>query len=168
MQPSLHNDVSRLLEPHNLVFEIYDVDEEITNVEEHNTNVMGEFACKNRACACNGWSSKKVATTIRMYLNEQCDARVYHQSCRSCKALSRPILDDSYADRVAYRLKKWSEIPVERLFTPARARVRTRTSCAKDVRTDVAVRALGGAGLEDVGADGVRLYHFHHNFRESY
>ena len=28
--------------------------------------------------------------------------------------LSRPILDDSYAERVAYRLKKWCGVELER------------------------------------------------------
>merc|ERR1712093_619787 len=59
------------------------------------------------------WSSKKITITIRMYSGQRYNARVYHQRCRACQALSRPVLDDSYADRVAYRLLKWCGVEQE-------------------------------------------------------
>jgi hypothetical protein len=48
-----------------------------------------------------------------MYGGERYNARVYHQRCMVCNFLSRLILDDSYAERVAYRLKKWCRVELE-------------------------------------------------------
>lgn len=48
-----------------------------------------------------------------MYAGAKYNARVYHQSCKSCNTLSQPILDDSYADRIAYRIKKWNGVEME-------------------------------------------------------
>jgi hypothetical protein len=56
----------------------------------------------------------RIAITIRMYRGERYNTRVYHQRCKACNSLSRPILDDSYAKRVAYRLKKWCGVELER------------------------------------------------------
>ncbi|ORY08039.1 hypothetical protein BCR34DRAFT_465130, partial [Clohesyomyces aquaticus] len=39
-------------------------------------------------------------------------ARLYHQHCKACGTLSRPQLDDSYAERVAYRIKRRCGVPV--------------------------------------------------------
>ncbi|KAH6876400.1 zinc-binding domain-containing protein [Thelonectria olida] len=112
MCPALHDDVSRLLEDDDLCFDFHPIDNEKC-IREYDTNVMGRFICRNRSCHAGGWSSKKVPITIRMYRNDKYNARVYHQRCRACQSLSRPVLDDSYADRVAYRLKKWRGIQME-------------------------------------------------------
>lgn len=37
---------------------------------------------------------------------KQYNALVYYQRCKVCNLLSKPILDDWYAEWVAYRLKK--------------------------------------------------------------
>jgi hypothetical protein len=72
---------------------------------------MGMLVSNNLKGATKGWSSKKIALTIRMYDNERYDARVYNQYCKVCNNTSRPFLDEkSYADRVAYRIKKWDGI----------------------------------------------------------
>ncbi|KAK4966053.1 hypothetical protein LTR28_003306 [Elasticomyces elasticus] len=90
MHPSLHDSVSRLLEDDNLAFDFHAVDEPQSSIEEYDTNVMGRFVCKNKRCSSDGWSSKKIAISIRLYPRHR-----------------------SYAERVAYRLKKWSGIVME-------------------------------------------------------
>ncbi|KND89202.1 hypothetical protein TOPH_06227 [Tolypocladium ophioglossoides CBS 100239] len=77
---------------------------------------MGQFTCRNDNCGTGGWSSRMVAITIRQYPGRNYNARVYHQRCQGCSPLSRPFLDGSYAERIAYRLKKWSGIEVETPF----------------------------------------------------
>lgn len=110
---SLHSDVSRLLEEDGLHFNFYGVDDAENCTMEYDTNIMGRFVCYNRACNAGGWSSKKIAITIRMYSRARYNARVYHQRCKGCNSLGRPILDDSYAERVAYRIKKWRGIEMD-------------------------------------------------------
>ena len=113
MYPTSHDTVSALLEEHDLIFTFHDDDDSDCD-EEYDTNIMGRFKCQNRACPTRGWSSKLIAITIRMYYGERYNARVYHQRCRACNTLSKPELDKSYAERVAYRLKKWSGVELER------------------------------------------------------
>lgn len=106
--PSLHDDVSALLEEDDLYFGFRDRDDPAGCVREYDTNIMGRFACRNGACSEKGWSSKKIAITIRMYPGAEYNARVYKQRCRRCDALGDLQLEHggSYADRVAYRIKK--------------------------------------------------------------
>jgi hypothetical protein len=107
MYQSLHNDVSDLLHEHNLFFSFHEKDDDRSCLKEYDTNIMGRFTCRKPACPANGWSSKRVAITIRMYSDKRYNARVYHQYCKSCGTPSKPDLDDSYAERVAYRIKRW-------------------------------------------------------------
>lgn len=113
--PSLHDDVSALLEEDDLYFGFRDVDDQAGCVREYDTNIMGRFICRNGACECGGWSSKKIAITIRMYPGAGYNARVYKQRCRSCDALGDLRLEHggSYADRVAYRIKKWCGVDMK-------------------------------------------------------
>ncbi|KAH7349231.1 zinc-binding domain-containing protein [Pyrenochaeta sp. MPI-SDFR-AT-0127] len=113
MYPSYHKAVSDLLGEHDLFFDFHR-DDDSDCEEEYDTNIMGFFICHNRGCTTRGWSSKLVAITIRMYPGAEYNARVYHQHCDSCNKLSKPKLDRSYAERVAYRLKKWSGVQMER------------------------------------------------------
>ena len=113
MYPVLHDQVLDLLDDEGLSFDFHRNDESRTKIRDYDTNVMGRFRCYNKACDSDGWSSKKIAITIRMYPGNRYNARVYHQRCQSCNRISRPFLDDSYAERVAYRLKKWSGVEVE-------------------------------------------------------
>ena len=113
MYQSLHDDVSHLLEEDDLHFDFHENDDSETCIKEYDTNVMGRFICRNPACGSNGWSSKMIAITIRMYPGAQYNARVYNQRCRGCNKLGKPRLDDSYAERVAYRLKKWCGIEMD-------------------------------------------------------
>ena len=112
--PALHEDVSRLLDDDDLYYDFREGANHKNCTKEYDTNIMGRFICRNKACKTDGWSSKKIAVTIRMYPGAQYDATVYHQRCRACNSLSKPILDGSYAERVAYRLKKWAGIEMDR------------------------------------------------------
>lgn len=112
--PSLHQDVSDA------------VSDEITrtwfnengNNENSNrnytTHVMGKFKCKNYRCSNVIWSSKKVAILIRGYPRNGYDAIVFNQRCGSCNGLGSFTLDeDSYIQRITYRLKKWAGVRME-------------------------------------------------------
>ncbi|RAH64694.1 3CxxC-type zinc finger protein [Aspergillus aculeatinus CBS 121060] len=107
-----HSEVTALLEESDLDFRFHSKDDDFA-LKTYDTNIMGRFSCPNDECGSTGWSSKKIAITIRMYTGDKYNARVYHQRCQECKRLSQPILDDSYAERVAYRLKKWSGVEME-------------------------------------------------------
>lgn len=113
MYPALHDEVSRILEEDDLHFDFHQDDDTKGFIKEYDTNIMGRFICRNRACASRGWSSKKIAITVRMYSGAQYNATVYNQRCRECNYLSKPRLDASYAERVAYRLKKWCGIEMD-------------------------------------------------------
>ena len=113
MYQNLHDEVSRLLEEDDLHFDFHGNDVSETCIKEYDTTIMGRFICRNPACGSNGWSSRKIAITIRMYPGVQYNARVYNQRCQECNRLSKPRLDDSYAERVAYRLKKWCGIEMD-------------------------------------------------------
>lgn len=113
MFPDLHDNVATLLESSGLDFVFHQQDEDYGSTRDYDTNIMGQFKCRNRSCWSKGWSSKMIAITIRMYGENEYNARVYHQRCKNCNQLSRPLLDGSYAERVAYRLKKWRGITME-------------------------------------------------------
>ncbi|KKZ68601.1 hypothetical protein EMCG_01051 [[Emmonsia] crescens] len=113
MYPTNHESVSTLLEEDGLYFDFHDVDNAAGCDKAYDTNIMGRFPCHNKRCHSKGWSSKKIAITIRLYPGKKYNARVYHQRCQSCNNLSRPLLDESYADRVAYRIKKWRGIHMD-------------------------------------------------------
>ena len=113
MYPSLHSDVSNLLREHSLFFRFNEQDDDKNYDNEYDTNIMGRFTCRNSACSAGTWSSKQIAITIRSYSSQRYNARVYHQSCKSCGMSSKPSLDVSYAERVAYRLKKWCGVQME-------------------------------------------------------
>lgn len=112
MFPKLHEEVSALLEEDDLDFKFHNVDQQQCQ-KDYDTNIMGRFICANSSCDSKGWSSKVVPITIRMYPGDRYNARVYHQRCKACNWIAKPIPDGSYAERVAYRLKKWSGVQIE-------------------------------------------------------
>lgn len=118
MYPECHDQVARLLEIDDLAFGFHGNDDPRRSMKEYDTTIMGRFRCENPSCGSDGWSSKKIAITIRLFQSQRYNARVYHQRCKSCNWISRPALDDSYAERIVYRLKKWRGIRVE---TPPRS-----------------------------------------------
>lgn len=115
MSPKLHNQVSEVLETENLDFKFHVVDEDTGAVNNWNTSIVGRFRCYNSSCKTVGWSSGKIATTIRMYSGNRYNARVYSQRCRACNFCSRPVLDEQcYVERVTYRLKVWKGVKVQK------------------------------------------------------
>ncbi|KAJ5393562.1 uncharacterized protein N7487_011203 [Penicillium crustosum] len=114
LHPRLHDNVAQVLDEEGLQVDFLDADDEATNIEDRDTNVMGRFICPNSGCNSSGWSSKKVAITIRMYPQQRYNARVYHQRCKNCNAVGRLVLDtECYVERVTYWLKKWNGIEVQ-------------------------------------------------------
>lgn len=114
MFPLMHDNVFSLLEVEDLPFTFHDLDNDVDIMRTYDTSIVGRFSCGNQKCRSNGWLSMRTAITIRMYRDKRYNARVYHQRCKTCSFLSKPILDDSYAERVAYRLKKWCGVELER------------------------------------------------------
>ncbi|CAG1997748.1 unnamed protein product [Fusarium graminearum] len=114
MYPDLHDQVADKLEEVQLDFTFNPNDDGLTSRKSYDTNIMGRFACNNQNCTKTGWSSKKIAITIRQYSQDRYNARVYHQRCRKCKSLGEPTLDEeSYIDRVSYRIKKWNGVEMD-------------------------------------------------------
>lgn len=114
MYQDLHAQVSSLLVEADLHFEFNDDDDETSYTRVRDTNIMGRFMCHNRACSAHGWSSNMIAITIRLYAGQKYNARIYHQRCKACSWLSRPVLDHSYAERIVYWIKQWNGVRVER------------------------------------------------------
>ncbi|GAP92956.1 hypothetical protein SAMD00023353_0403610 [Rosellinia necatrix] len=113
MYPSKHDEVSEILQEHDLEFTFRNNDNDSGYTKTWSTSIMGRFICRNPKCGANGWSSNRISIVIRMYPRRQYNATVYHQRCKRCDNLSSPILDETYAERVTYWLKKWSGILVE-------------------------------------------------------
>jgi hypothetical protein len=111
MYQALHDEVSSLLGEADLHFEFCENDDETKYIRMRDTNIMGRFVCHNRACRSSGWSSNMIAITIRLYPGQKYNARVYHQRCKVCNWLSRPVLDQSYAQRIVYWIKRCLQYP---------------------------------------------------------
>ncbi|KAL3490428.1 zinc-binding domain-containing protein [Aspergillus germanicus] len=119
MRPALHPPVSTALEsstpPLKFTFNPNNTDKGC--IKSYDTNIMGKFICRRRGCH-HVWTSKKIAITIRLYRDNQYNARVYHQHCKKCHWVWKPKVDEKcYVKRTVYRLKKWSgckdmEVPV--------------------------------------------------------
>ncbi|KAK4155742.1 zinc-binding domain-containing protein [Chaetomidium leptoderma] len=101
MFPSLHED-----------FNLTGGDDEA--IEHYPTYIMGRFECRNKNCSKNGWGSKKIFIIIRRFPGNGYNAVVYKQCCKSCDKLGTMRIDEnSYVERVAYRLKKWAGISMD-------------------------------------------------------
>ncbi|KAI1184180.1 zinc-binding domain-containing protein [Nemania serpens] len=82
---------------------------------EHNTHIMGRFRCNTAGCSNGSWGSKKIAIVIRGYPENGYNAVVFNQRCESCNSLGTMTLDEeSYVERIAYRLRVWAGVRVER------------------------------------------------------
>ncbi|KAF1956998.1 hypothetical protein CC80DRAFT_394983, partial [Byssothecium circinans] len=114
MFPSLHQNVANAVSDKIASTRFHGKDDDRDSTNEYSTHVMGKFRCNNQACSTGGWGSKKVAILIRRYPKNGYNAVVFNQRCRSCNRLGTLTLDEeSYVDRVAYRLKKWAGVPME-------------------------------------------------------
>ncbi|KAI1367676.1 zinc-binding domain-containing protein [Xylaria arbuscula] len=75
------------------------------------TNVMAKFKCDG--CSDHTWTSGRVAIVIKGYRGNGYSAEVFNQHCEFCDALGTMTLDqESYINRVVYRLKVWAGVPV--------------------------------------------------------
>ncbi|KAL3477479.1 hypothetical protein BJX99DRAFT_226296 [Aspergillus californicus] len=88
MFPDLHGSIIASLQSSNpgLSFTFHCADTYDDSTQDYDTNIMGSFICNNRNCKSSGWSSKKIAISIREYSGERYNARVYHQRCKQCDA----------------------------------------------------------------------------------
>ncbi|RGP74669.1 hypothetical protein FSPOR_1247 [Fusarium sporotrichioides] len=115
MYPDLHDEVADKLDEVQLDYTFNPNDDDHSKLKAYDTNIMGRFACNNQNCSTKGWSSMKIAITIREYSRDRYNARVYHQRCKRCKKVGEPTLnEESYVDRVVYRIKKWNGVEMER------------------------------------------------------
>ena len=110
MRPQLDAEVQGLLLETGVKCEFHPQVTYDGTVNTYDTNVMGSFSCRNPKCGVVGWKSKRIAISIREFRNNKYNARVYHQGCRQCGWISKPKLDASYAERIAYRIKFWHGI----------------------------------------------------------
>ncbi|KAH7026625.1 zinc-binding domain-containing protein [Microdochium trichocladiopsis] len=114
--PELHERVCSAVEDDDV--EPHWVDRDDDNARDHeneySTNVMGTFRCENGSCSNDSWGSKKVAIVIRGYEDDGYNAEVFNQRCKACNQLGVLTLhENSYVERVAYRVKKWAGVTVE-------------------------------------------------------
>jgi len=116
MYLTLHDDVSRLLEENDLHFNFQENNDIESCTKEYDINIISQFRCHNCACDSNEWSSKRITIIIWMYSEAQYNAKVYHQRCLRCNNFSKSHLDDSYAEKVTYHLKKWCKMKMNRFF----------------------------------------------------
>ncbi|KAF5664827.1 hypothetical protein FHETE_6942 [Fusarium heterosporum] len=114
LYPELHDEVADKLEEFQLEYSFNTNDDEHSILKDYDSNIMGRFSCPNDQCKNNGWSTEKMAVTIREYSGDRYNVRVYHQRCKRCKSVGRPTIDeDSYIDRVTYRIKKWNGVEMK-------------------------------------------------------
>uniref|UniRef100_A0A8H7N8A1 3CxxC-type domain-containing protein n=1 Tax=Bionectria ochroleuca TaxID=29856 RepID=A0A8H7N8A1_BIOOC len=138
MFPEHHVSVSEELAKSGLHYQFNEDDDEDSCSQDYDTNIMGRFRCRRGNCKTQGWSSKRIAITIRRYQSTSYNVRVYHQRCKSCNGLSRPELDvQSYVDRITYRLKNGTEFRSRRQFTLDNPKPRTKRICVRAARMDV-------------------------------
>jgi hypothetical protein len=82
-----------------------------SSTQEYSTFIMAKFTCPNRNCDSIGWGSKKVAIVIKRYRLNGYHADVFNQRCKKCEQLGTMEIDEeSYVQRVAYRLEKWAGV----------------------------------------------------------
>jgi hypothetical protein len=140
MYPSLHENVSLKLEEDNLHLDFNNNDDEESCVRDYDTNIVGRFRCHNDKCDLNGWSSKKVAISIRMYSDDRYNARVYYQRCKGCNRLSKPLLDDTYTEELRIVLRSGMVYSSRCHAIQDRVIVRTRVLYVKDVKLGIAAK----------------------------
>ncbi|KAF9344633.1 hypothetical protein BGX26_004091 [Mortierella sp. AD094] len=147
----------KLMKPHTF----YDVDDGLHALKEYDTFVSGVFLCSKR-CSKRGWSSGKIAISIRLYDDDQYNARIHHQRCRGCDALSRPTLDaEAYGERVSYRLNKWSRFKVVLPKYESKQTPPTTVKIVKGVSSgDVHMTntTTGTSNAEETAAQTIRLF----------
>ncbi|KAK3347153.1 zinc-binding domain-containing protein [Lasiosphaeria hispida] len=111
--PHLHGRVVEALLPDVLDPEPWFVHEPGTRENRKETFIVGRFSCPNQSCRKAGWTTGKVCIHITSYANSGYRAIVWSQRCKLCDTMGILALDEqSYIDRVAFRLKKWAGLVV--------------------------------------------------------
>ena len=103
---------------------------------------MSRFICRNFACVFNEWSSKMIVIIIWMYFGTQYNAKVYNQRCQKCNKLNKSRLNDSYAKKVIYRLKKWCEIKMNSFNYSSRNKNSHQNSLCEKCKNDHCIQLL--------------------------
>ncbi|KAG7286737.1 hypothetical protein NEMBOFW57_009051 [Staphylotrichum longicolle] len=109
MFPNLHKDVENALSEESISppWSFNHAGGDAEAIQTYGTNIMGRFECRNNECQSGGWGSKKIAIEIRRYRDNGYNALVFKQRCKTCKRLGVMRIDEnSYVERVTYRLKK--------------------------------------------------------------
>jgi hypothetical protein len=104
----LHDSVLRRLEENGLSITFHEEGEAKDSIRDYGTTIMGASTCPNQSCPTKKWTSKNVAISIWLFDNQRYNAAVWHQRCQECESMGilKPD-EESYTDRVAYRLGKW-------------------------------------------------------------
>jgi hypothetical protein len=111
MFPALHQNVANAVSPEISSTWFQEGDDDDACNDEYLTHVMGIFICNNSACKTPIWVSWKVPIEIKGYDGNGYSAVVYSERCKCCGQLGTFVLDEeSYIDRVAYRIKKWAGV----------------------------------------------------------
>lgn len=114
MKPNFHEEVVEAVGHCSTTFEFNHNDTDNGATRTWDTRIMGNFTCPNQSCTSQGWGSKIIPITIRLYPRNKYNARVWHQRCRKCNTLGVPSVRESYVERVSVRLKVWSGVRFER------------------------------------------------------
>jgi hypothetical protein len=114
MYPSLHEAVAAAVSDTIDLTWFHQDGNESNCHDDYSTFVMGKFECDNSACPKSSWFSGKVTILILGFPDNGYTAVVFNQRCEFCHWLGNLKIDEqSYIDRVAYRLKKWAGVPLE-------------------------------------------------------
>lgn len=116
MFPSLHDRVCNAVRGQVGEVSFHENGQQNDAKETYDTNIIGRFVCNNSSCGNKVWTSKIVGIAIRRFMDERqrmsYNATVFNQRCRACNSLGTFTVDqDSYVERVAYRLRKWAGVP---------------------------------------------------------
>lgn len=115
--PNLHERVRDAIFPDVGSTWFQDDDRSTGFLEQYTSNVSGHFTCNNKTCRKHQWSSGVVTFRIRGYARNGYSASVFNQRCRDCNHLGSFSLDEqSYVERVAYRVKKWAGVAMARPY----------------------------------------------------
>ncbi|KAI1515209.1 Zinc-binding domain containing protein [Pyrenophora tritici-repentis] len=114
MYPLLHPAIANALAEHGIPVHFHNINSEKGFINYYSTNITGKITCVNKLCTRGTWGTGRVAIRIRKYPNDRYNAAVYNQGCQKCKKLGRLFVDEqTYIERVSYRLKKWTGVDEE-------------------------------------------------------
>jgi hypothetical protein len=116
MFPSLYDDVKNALSSEFITPEPWfnPARDDRETITEYSTYIIGRFEYRNQSYAKRNWGSKKISILIRRFPDNGYNAIVFKQRYKSCEKVGALRLDEnSYVERVVYRLKKWAGIAMD-------------------------------------------------------